>query len=252
MRVIWCRGPDASQAISPTGWFRSQPDNGLFVRAHTSRSSRRKRSRRCRICWRPAPVRREEGNRIHWRAGCAVDCGGPLVKSSAGSGSSRRDYLHCKRHIQEKTACSRHSVRLDLLEQEIAGRIHARLTQYLSAAEIADLCQSAPGPLPASGLPRLYAALTRCERALHTLYFDRADGIIGREQFGLLNRSCLAEREQLIRKIAALAPSEYCPSKPASDTFPLRPFVWTLIEWVGVGERDPVTGEQRVEIHWNF
>lgn len=181
-----------------------------------------------------------------------LDCGGPLVKSSAGSGSSRRDYLHCKRHIQEKTACSRHSVRLDLLEQEIAGRIHARLTQYLSAAEIADLCQSAPGPLPASGLPRLYAALTRCERALHTLYFDRADGIIDREQFGLLNRSCLAEREQLIRKIAALAPSECCLSRPTPDAFPLRPFVWTLIEWVGVGERDPVTGEQRVEIHWNF
>lgn len=181
-----------------------------------------------------------------------LGCGGPLVKSSAGSGSSRRDYLRCKRHTQDKTSCSRHSVRLDQLEREIAERIHAQLIRHLSAAELAGLCRSTPAPLSASELPRLRAALARCERALHTLYFDRVDGLIDREQFDMLNRSCLAEREQLTQKIAALEPSERQPPQPEPAAYPLRSLVWALIDWVGVGERNPATGEQQIEIHWNF
>lgn len=199
-------------------------------------------------------------------ARCA-DCGGPLVKVSQLYKGVRRSYLQCGRYASSRPHpnCTRHSVRLDALTGVVEERVRALVrTRYRLPSPERLL---PPGEAEArlrrerAEALELQNQIARRSRALETLCLDRADGLIGREEFAGMSARFREERQALQARLDALeARMREAPPEPPGllakraeallrlDPMP-RELLVLLVDTVTVGERRP-DGTQEVSIRW--
>lgn len=191
---------------------------------------------------------------------CA-DCGATMSQSSNG----RNRYLRCQQYASggKERRCTRHSIRLDVLVDTVSERIRHHVQGEYTPGDLAlpPRDNSRKKALEAEKR-RLLAQVETRNRALKSLYLDKASGVLDAEQFQLFNQSFREEQERLKGRLALLDQEE---SHLAAET-PLdlhkrtqsllemipRELVALLIEKIEVGERDADTGAQRVTIHWAF
>lgn len=195
-----------------------------------------------------------------------MDCGSTMSRTS--NGRQGNCYLRCGLYAGGggRNLCSRHSIRLDQLEELVAQRLRRHIQ---SCCDPETLELSPRQDIRAESLSRqrgaLSARLERDGRALNTLYLDRASGLLSQEQFSQLNQSFLQEKSRLERQLAQLDGEleqlEHTPS-PAQrldrarellrlDPLP-RQLAAALIQKIEIGQRDPSSGRQEVRIHWRF
>ena len=187
-----------------------------------------------------------------------MDCGSAMGRTAnAGHGTA---YLRCRRYA-DGGGCTRHAIRLDALTALVAERVR----RYVGLC-----CPPEALPLPAPDREEdaadrerkaLSARLAKTRQAVRSLYLDRAEGLLSREQFSQLNQSFLAEQAGLEERLARLE-TVSCPEhatdlpRRAQDLLKLeqlpRALAALLIERVEIGERNPETGEQAVRITWKF
>ncbi|MDR3644282.1 MAG: recombinase family protein [Clostridia bacterium] len=217
-------------------------------------------------------ARSDGAGQVHALAGKVrcLDCGSIMVKSSFQYKGVTRRYLSCKLYAGGKGMglCTRHSIRLDLLEAEVAQRAAENIARYYDPER--------PAPFSLQGendkrLARIHkdisllsAQIDRREKAIASLYLDRAGGAVSEEQFARLSRAFEAEKQQLQSRIGQLTDEENDirsrgeEQKDLSEQLrglltaePLaRELVSLLIDSVEVGEKDPDTGEQPIRINW--
>ena len=192
-----------------------------------------------------------------------LDCGSAMSRTSnVRQGKVGPSYLRCGRYA-DGGSCTRHSIRLDRLVSLVTEQVR----RYVGLC-----CPAEALPLPPADQFRtealererraLSARLAKCRQALKFLYLDRVEGLITPEQFRTLSQSLLDEQEGLEARLTRLgeAPSPPEGSADASiqagellklEQLP-RELAVLLIEKVEVGERNPETGEQPVQITWKF
>lgn len=189
-----------------------------------------------------------------------LDCGSSMSRTTnVRQGKAGLSYLRCGRYAAGG-GCTRHSIRLDRLVSLVTEQVR----RYVNLC-----CPAEDLPLPpaerfqAEALERerrtLSARLAKCRQALKALYLDRVEGLVTTEQFRALNQSFLAEQERLeVRLAETPLPSERRADAAAQsgallklDQLP-RELAVLLIEKVEVGERNPETGEQPIQITWKF
>ena len=186
-----------------------------------------------------------------------MDCGSAMSRTTnAGHGPS---YLRCRRYA-DGGGCTRHSIRLDALTELVTEQVR----HYVG------LC-CPPGTLPLPVNPEgdaadqerknLSAKLAKNRQAVKALYLDKVDGLLSREQFLELNQSFLAEQARLEERLSRLKVAsrpEHAADRSlrAQELLKLeqlpRALAALLIERVEIGERNPETGEQAVQITWKF
>ncbi len=208
---------------------------------------------------------------VHPLAGLVkcMDCGSTMSKTSNGKkGAKQVYYLRCKLYADSggQKLCTRHSVRLDQLIDEVSERVRYYVQNYYSLEEL---------KLPAPEDPHkdvltqerraVTAQLEKRSAALKNLYLDKVSGILGEDQFLDLNQDFLAEKSRLERRLAQIDEELAEQKEPNSqddlkektrqllkvDSLP-RELALLLIQKIEVGERDLATGEQAIKIHWKF
>lgn len=198
-----------------------------------------------------------------------MDCGSTMSKTTnCQQGRPRVSYLRCKLYADsgKSKLCTRHSIRLDKLEELVSDRIRYYVQTYYKLDPL-DIQPSRDTQREALEQEQkaLKAQLEKRSQALKTLYLDKVSGILTDGQFTDLNHTFLKEKarlEQRLSKIEAELSDQEKPQQQADlmerakellklETVP-RELVAALVEKIEIGERNPDTGEQEVRITWNF
>lgn len=198
-----------------------------------------------------------------------MDCGSTMSKTTnCQQGRPCVSYLRCKLYADSGKAklCTRHSIRLDKLEELVSDRIRYYVRTYYKLEPL-DLQPSRDTRREALEQEQkaLKAQLEKRSQALKTLYLDKVSGILTDGQFTDLNHSFLEEKarlEQRLSKIEAELSDQEKPQQQADlmerakellklETVP-RELVVALVNKIEIGERNPDTGEQQVRITWKF
>lgn len=208
---------------------------------------------------------------IHLLSGLVkcMDCGSTMSKvTNCKQGRPRTSYLRCKLYADSGKAklCTRHSIRLDKLEELISDRIRYYVQTYYKLEPL-DLQPKRDTRREALEQERksLTAQLEKRSQALKTLYLDKVSGILTDGQFNDLNQSFLEEKSRLEQRLAKIDSELADQEKPQQqadlierakellklETVP-RELVVALVDKIEIGERNSDTGEQQVHITWKF
>ena len=195
-----------------------------------------------------------------------MDCGSTMSKvTDCRQGRPRVSYLRCKRYA-DSGLCTRHSIRLDTLEERISDRIR-RCVHSCCKLDPSDLQPKRDTRREALEQARktLRAQLEKHSQALKTLYLDKAAGVLTAGQFVDLSQSLLEEKNRLEQRLATVHHELAARKRPleqaelmerAEELLKLesvpRELVAALVEKIEIGERNPETGEQPVRITWKF
>lgn len=197
-----------------------------------------------------------------------MDCGSTMSKvTDCRQGRPRTSYLRCKLYADSGKAklCTRHSIRLDKLEEVVSDRIRYYVQTYYKLPLDIQPKQNARREALEQERKSLTAQLEKRSQALKTLYLDKVSGILSDGQFTDLNQSFLEEKsrlEQRLVKIDSELSDQEKPQQQADlierakellklETVP-RELVVALVDKIEIGERNPDTGEQQVRITWKF
>ena len=213
-----------------------------------------------------------DGNgEVHLLSGLVkcMDCGSTMSKvTDCRQGRPRRSYLRCKLYADSGKAklCTRHSIRLDKLEELLSDRIRYYVQTYykLDPQDLQPRRDTRREALEQES-KSLMAQLEKRGQALKALYLDKVSGLLTDGQFTDLNQSFLEEKarlEQRLAKVEADLADQERPQRQADlmerakellklETVP-RELVVALVEKIEIGERNPDTGEQQVRITWKF
>ncbi len=193
------------------------------------------------------------------------DCGSTMSKASNKQG---RYYLRCQLYVNsgKKRRCTRHGVRLDRLIDLVSARVRQYVQTYYSLDDL-DIQPRQDSHLAAMQQERktLVAQLEKRSAALKSLYLDKVSGLLDEGQFVELNRSFLEEKRRMDQRLAQLDQELSAEAEPKErdalmdrarellklDPVPRELYV-SLIERIEIGEADPDTGRQDVDIHWRF
>lgn len=208
---------------------------------------------------------------VHFLSGLVkcMDCGSTMSKvTDCRQGRPRKSYLRCKLYTDSGKAklCTRHSIRLDKLEESISDRIRYYVQTYYKL-DPQDLQPKRDNRREALEQERksLTAQLEKRSQALKTLYLDKVSGILTDGQFTDLNRSFLEEKARLEQRLVRVEADLVDHEKPQQQadlmerakellklkTVP-RELVVALVEKIEIGERNPDTGEQQVRVTWKL
>lgn len=211
------------------------------------------------------------GGEFHLLSGLVkcMDCGSTMSKvTDCRQGRPRRSYLRCKLYADSGKAklCTRHSIRLDKLEELISDRIRYYVQTYYKL-DPQDLQPRRDTRREALEQERksLTAQLEKRSQALKTLYLDKVSGLLTDGQFTDLNQSFLEEKARLEQRLAKVESDLEDHKKPQQqadlierarellklETVP-RELVIALVDKIEIGERNPDTGEQQVRVTWKF
>jgi len=199
-----------------------------------------------------------------------MDCGSTMNKVSCYYKGDRHSYLRCKLYATDKTYCTKHSIRLDALEEQVLRLLRQYIAKYYDDALTEKLLVSESlspkKETMKSEIKALTAETERRGKAMRDLYLDKSRGILDEDQFLELNRGYLAEKEQLQKRLALLN-GQFAELDSRPDNIHIlrekmrqwldvkeltRELAAELIESVDVGERDPQTGRQEIQINWLF
>lgn len=215
---------------------------------------------------------REDGaGTVHPLAGLVkcMDCGSTMSKTSNGKkGPKQVYYLRCKLYADSgaKKLCTRHSIRLDRLNDLVLERLRYYVqTYYVLGEAVLPAPQHTRKDALRQEQKTLAAQLEKRSAALKNLYLDKVAGVLSEGQFVELNRDFLAEKSRLERRLSQIDEELAEQEQPGQQTDLMekarellqldalpRELAVMLIEKIEIGEQDPDTGEQVVKIHWKF
>lgn len=220
-------------------------------------------------------VKTDGFGKVHVLSGlvkCA-DCGSTMTKTSNGQkGEKRVSYLRCKLSAAsgKRALCTRHSIRLDRLIDLVTERLRGHIKELY---EPGDLCRFEEREKTDDRFAALEKQLRVLEAdiekrafALKALYLDKIFGIIEEEQFIAMNRDFLSEKSSMVQQRDELRLELEKLGQPDDsrsglvahiqellqfDPMPRELFV-LAVDKIEIGEKDPATGIQRVQIDWKF
>lgn len=199
-------------------------------------------------------------------------CGCTMNKVTAFKDGERYlSYLRCKTFSSGKNLCTSHSIRLDLLENEITKRLKEHISSFLDESLVALRLQEEANNYKKTEklnneVAKTERQLKQLSQVIKNLYFDKANGIIDVEEFNELNKDFKKDKESLTRKRYELDVLIDKLSQKSGDSNRLleiikeyREFkelthtmVNEFIEYIEIGEKNRITGEQKVIVHWRF
>lgn len=193
-----------------------------------------------------------------------LGCGGAMHKISNSYRGKSRHYLRCAASAADKSRCSGHFIRLDLLEEEILKRICRYMREYWDEAAVKKLITEKNFMKEKKEQKKEILALSaeaeQYGKALRDLYLDKSRGILEEEEFLEWNKNYLAEKKRIVQRIEALQKEEELNKSPAALEGKIksllapqkltRELASALIDRVEIGEYQKETGEQEIKIHW--
>lgn len=248
--------------VPPDQWYRVEGTHEPIIDRETFDAVQRNLASRTRTDGR---------GEVHLLSGLVkcMDCGSTMSKvTDCRQGRPRVSYLRCKRYADSGGAklCTRHSIRLDRLEELVSDRIRFYVQTYykLKSSELQPP-KDAHLKILEQERKTLAAQAEKHSQALKTLYLDRASGLLTGAEFAALNQSFLEEQARLEQRLAGIdSELSGCEESQGQadrmerarellklETVP-RELAAALVERVEIGERNPVTGEQQVRVTWRF
>ena len=243
-------------------WYRVEGTHEAIIDRETFETVQRNLSLRSKT---------DGSGEVHLLSGLVkcMDCGSTMSKTtSCRQGRPRTAYLRCKLYADSGKAklCTRHSIRLDKLEELVSDRIRYYVQTYYKLEPL-DLQPKRDTRREALEQERksLTVQLEKRSQALKTLYLDKVSGLLTDGQFTDLNQSFLEEKSRLEQRLAKINAELSDQEKPqeqanlmerARELLKLetvsRELIVALVEKIEIGERNPDTGEQQVRITWKF
>jgi len=209
---------------------------------------------------------------VHLLAGKVkcLDCGSTMTKISSSSKPNRKSYLRCKLYTTDKTRCTNHAIRLDVLESQVVTLLRQYIEQYYDRSSAEKLISGSDSEnkkgVIHSEINNLSSEMERRGKAMRDLYLDKSGGIIDEEQFAEMNRGYLSEKIHMQKRLSFLEDqlAEIESRFVDKESFRIkieqlldvtelsRELVADFINTVEVGERNPENGHQIVRINWLF
>lgn len=199
--------------------------------------------------------------------GCIMEQTGRPPKADG----TRVRYVRCRMHQRAPEQCSNKTcTNLDDLQVLVLERIRAYVADYFDPEKVTIPEQDDPiqqrEQAKRDELKRLKSEVDRRRKAMQELYLDKVSGLIDTVQFSEMNQTFLeevkkaetrinaleAELEQQQEETSVVQTQMQRVRELAQVSHLTRELVVLLVHRVVVGTKDPLTGEQKITIEWNF
>lgn len=187
------------------------------------------------------------------------------------SKSRGKHYLKCAEKQKKEDACIGSFIPVDLLKQIVIKQLNQFTHEYLDKDEFEQklIFQNNFGDKMKSlekDVSSYNNKIDECLKVIDSLYIDKAKGMLGDDDFIRLSRKMHQDKKQYEDLISELqlhieevkrrmqqADNRKALIEQYSNITDLdRPTVEKLIDCIYIGDKDPVTKQRYVEIHWNF
>lgn len=186
------------------------------------------------------------------------------------NGTQRR-YVRCRMHQRAPEVCGNKTCTdMNALENAVLERIRAYVADYFDPEKVTLPEQDDPiqqrEHARRDELKRLKSEVDRRRKAMQELYLDKVSGLIDTVQFSEMNQTFLedvknaetrinileAELEQQQEETSVVQTQMQRVRELAQVSHLTRELAVLLVHRVVVGTKDPLTGEQKITIEWNF
>ena len=215
------------------------------------------------------------GGMIHPLARKAVcSCCGCIMEQTGRpprADGTRIRYVRCRMHQRAPEVCGNKTcTEMNALENAVLERIRAYAADYFDPEKVTLPEQDDPiqqrEQAKRDELKRLKSEADRRRKAMQELYLDKASGLIDAVQFSEMNQTFLeevkkaetridtleAELEQQQEETSVIKTQRQRVRELAQVSQLTRELVVLLVHRVIVSPKDPLTGEQKITIEWNF
>ena len=184
---------------------------------------------------------------------------------------TQRRYVRCRMHQRAPEVCGNKTCTdMNALENAVLERIRAYVADYFDPEKVTLPEQDDPVQqrehAKRDELKRLKSEVDRRRKAMQELYLDKVSGLIDTVQFSEMNQTFLedvknaemrinileAELEQQQEETSVVQTQMQRVRELAQDSHLTRELAVLLVHRVVVGTKDPLTGEQKITIEWNF
>ena len=180
-------------------------------------------------------------------------------------------YVRCRMHQRAPEVCGNKTcTEMNALENAVLERIRAYAADYFDPEKVTLPEQDDPiqqrEQAKRDELKRLKSEADRRRKAMQELYLDKVSGLIDAVQFSEMNQTFLeevkkaeiridtleAELEQQQEETSVIKTQRQRVRELAQVSQLTRELVVLLVHRVIVSPKDPITGEQKITIEWNF
>lgn len=184
---------------------------------------------------------------------------------------TQRRYVRCRMHQRAPEVCGNKTCTdMNALENAVLKRIRAYVADYFDPEKVTLPEQDDPiqqrEHAKHDELKRLKSEVDRRRKAMQELYLDKVSGLIDTVQFSEMNQTFLkdvknaetrinileAELEQQQEETSVVQTQMQRVRELAQVSHLTRELAVLLVHRVVVGTKDPLTGEQKITIEWNF
>ena len=184
---------------------------------------------------------------------------------------TQRRYVLCRMHQRAPEVCGNKTCTdMNALENAVLERIRAYVADYFDPEKVTLPEQDDPIQqreyAKRDELKRLKSEVDRRRKAMQELYLDKVSGLIDTVQFSEMNQTFLedvknaetrinileAELEQQQEETSVVQTQMQRVRELAQVSHLTRELAVLLVHRVVVGTKDPLTGEQKITIEWNF
>ena len=184
---------------------------------------------------------------------------------------TQRRYVRCRMHQRAPEVCGNKTCTdMNALENAVLERIRAYVADYFDPEKVTLPEQDDPIQqreyAKRDELKRLKSEVDRRRKAMQELYLDKVSGLIDTVQFSEMNQTFLedvknaetrinileAELEQQQEETSVVQTQMQRVRELAQVSHLTRELAVLLVHRVVVGTKDPLTGEQKITIEWNF
>ena len=184
---------------------------------------------------------------------------------------TQRRYVRCRMHQRAPEVCGNKTCTdMNALENAVLERIRAYVADYFDPEKVTLPEQDDPiqqrEHAKHDELKRLKSEVDRRRKAMQELYLDKVSGLIDTVQFSEMNQTFLedvknaetrinileAELEQQQEETSVVQTQMQRVRELAQVSHLTRELAVLLVHRVVVGTKDPLTGEQKITIEWNF
>lgn len=202
--------------------------------------------------------------------GCCGSCMEQTGRQPRADGTQRR-YVRCRMHQRAPEVCGNKTCTdMDALENAVLERIRAYAADYFDPEKVTLPEQDDPirqrEQARRDELKRLKSEAARRRKAMQELYLDKVSGLIDAVQFSEMNQTFLEEVKKAETRIDALeteleqrqeetggVQTQRQRVRELAQVSQLtRELVVLLVHRVIVSPKDPLAGEQKITIEWNF
>ena len=202
---------------------------------------------------------------------CA-DCGNSMIKISNGNKANLLHYMQCATYAATRTdpACTKHSIRLDLLMSSVEQQIRHHVQTFYDAGDISRFETKDDIQKRVDGIKKDIAAaskqIERISVTVRNLYMEKVEGSISADQFRSMNDGFLMDKAKLEQQIHMLEERLGELGQRKVDNARLearvkellglneigRELYDLLIDTIVIGEKDATAKTQEVSINWKI